>query len=158
MKPVRMYWVELYVETEDGQQYTVRHDFTTDDIVADDKGTTDVDDVNVIKDGDDGETVTGDTMVASSTAARASAVLNPMDSGFTYGIEDFEGAYVQGRDGVAEEGWALDYTDNKGTVDDPSDDETALLLADNETQLMKTLNLVGTWGAGLGRQHRQDLE
>ena len=150
MKPVQMYWVELDVETEDGQQYTVRHNFTTDDIVADDLGTTDIEDVNVIKDGDDGETVVGDTMVGKLDGSQTSAVLNPMDSGFTYGIEDFEGAYVQGRDGVAEEGWALDYTDNKGTVDDPSDDETALLLADNETQLMKTLNLVGTWGAGLG--------
>src|SRR5690606_9787623 len=133
--PVRMYWVELYVETEDGQQHTVRHDFSTDDIVADDKGTTDVDDVNVIKDGDDGETVTGDTMEGKLDGSQASAVLNPIDSGFTYGIEDFEGAYVIDRDGVAEEGWALGYTDNKGTVDDPSDDETALLLADSETQL-----------------------
>ena len=38
MKPVRMYWVELYVETEDqapGSGSTERHYFTTDDIVAD---------------------------------------------------------------------------------------------------------------------------
>jgi hypothetical protein len=149
MKPVQMYWVELYVETEGGGNYTVKHDFTTDDIIGDDEGTTDADDVNVIKDNDANETVVGETMEGKLDGSKTSAVLNPIDSGFTYGIEDFEGAFVIDRDGVAEEGWALDYTDNKGTVD-PSDDETALLLADTETLLMKTTNLVGTWGAGLG--------
>ena len=146
MKPVRMYWVELYVEAEGQDPYTVRHQFSTDDVVADAQGTTDVVDINVIKDGDLGETVTGDTMEGKLDGSQASATLNPIDSGFTYGIEDFEGAFQIDRDGVAEEGWAVDY--DSGTPDDPSDD--ALLLADTETLLMKTVNLVGTWGAGLG--------
>ncbi len=160
MKPVRMYWVELYVETEDqapGDAEPVTHHFSTEDIVADAQGTTDVDNINVIKDGDDldgdgdsDETVTGDTMVGKLDGSKASATLNPIDSGFTYGIQDFEYAFLIDRDGVAEEGWAVDYLDTKGTDDDATDDETALLVADTETLLMKTLNLVGTWGAGLG--------
>jgi hypothetical protein len=150
MKPVRMYWAELYVELADGTDYTVRHQFSTDDIVGDEQGNTDAEDINVFKDGDDGETVIGDNMEGKLDGSKTSAILYPIDSGFTYGVEDFEGAFQIDRDGVAEEGWAADYTDNKGTVDDPADDESALLLADTETLLMKTLNLVGTWGAGLG--------
>lgn len=82
LKPVRMHWVELYVEYLDASNTLVklqydpddealkglRHQFTTDDIVADKQGTTDVDDPNVIMDDDldlEGnplETVTGDRM------------------------------------------------------------------------------------------------
>ena len=145
LKPVQLFWVELYV-VADEVEYTVRHQFTTDDIIADAQGTTDADDVDVIKDSDDGETVVGDEMVGKLDGSKASATLYPIDSGFTYGIQDFEYAFEIDRDGVAEEGWAADY--DGGTPADPADD--SLLVADTETLLMKTINLVGTWGAGLG--------
>ena len=100
------------------------------------------------------ETVTGDTMEGKIESGQGTgtvmATLNPIDSEFTYNIKDFVGATVRPRDGVAEEGWVADFTDTKGTADVTTDDETALLVADTETLLMSSVNLVGTWGAGLG--------
>ncbi len=155
-KPVRMYWVELYVEAEGQAPLTKRHYFTTDDIVADKAGTTDVDNHNVIKDGDADETVTGDTMVGKLESGKSTgtlmATLYPINSEFGYDIKDFVGATPRAWDTVAEEGWAADYT---YPLPDPLPDpapapETALLVADTEVLLMSTVNLVGTWGAGLG--------
>jgi hypothetical protein len=112
------------------------HTFTLDDIIGNTLGQTDADNPNVIKDGDAGETLTGETLTAKD-----GSVLYPINSVFGFDVQDFVGATEKLFDTNAEEGWAGEFTDANGS---------GLQFSDADTASLKSGNLIGTWAAGLG--------
>jgi hypothetical protein len=116
---------------------SAKHTFGLDDVIGNALGETDGDNPNVIKDGDPGESLTGE----DNLTAKDGGVLYPINSEFGFDVTDFVGATPKTFDGVAEEGWVGAFTD---------DDGSGLQFSDAETATLKAPNLVGTWAAGLG--------
>jgi len=114
-----------------------KHTFTMDDVVGNALGETDADNPNVIKDGDPGETLTGEDNIV----AKDGGTLYPINSTFSYDVQDFVGATEKTFDGVAEEGWVGEFSDDLGS---------GVQFVDAETDELKAGNLIGTWAAGLG--------
>lgn len=111
------------------------HAFTLDDVIGNAAGETDADNPNVIKDGDSGETLTGEDDL---TAKDGSGILHPINSEFGFDVQDFVGATPKTFDTVAEEGWAGELAGG------------GLQFSDADTAVLKSGNLIGTWAAGLG--------
>ncbi len=113
------------------------HTFTIDDVVGNALGETDATNPNVIRDGDAGESLTGEDPIV----AKEGGTLYPINSTFGFDVQDFVGATEKTFDGVAEEGWVGEFTDGTGS---------GLQFVDAPTSDLKAPNLVGTWAAGLG--------
>jgi hypothetical protein len=111
------------------------HVFTLDDVIGNGAGETDADNPNVIKDGDPGETLTGEDDLE---AKDGSGTLHPINSEFGYDVQDFVGATPKTFDTVAEEGWVGELATG------------GLQFSDADTAVLKSGNLIGTWAAGLG--------
>jgi GEVED domain len=114
-----------------------KHTFTMDDVVGNALGETDADNPNVIKDGDAGETLTGEDNIV----AKDGGTLYPINSTFSFDVQDFVGATEKTFDTVAEEGWVGEFSDDLGS---------GVQFVDQETDELKAGNLIGTWAAGLG--------
>jgi hypothetical protein len=110
------------------------HKFTLDDVIGNALGETDADNPNVIKDGDEGETLTGEDLITKD-----GSVLLPINSNFGFDVQDFVGATDKEFDNVAEEGWVGQLTPDGG-----------LQFSNADTAVLKSGNLIGTWAAGLG--------